>query len=258
MSILPDADGSAAIFFLDGSAGVSGNAPAAAGHDHGPAPMHLSVNHWRAGLADSSKFVIDTRVCDCCQTSAARTSRGPIVVFRDRSDTEARDISIIREVEGDWTPSHSVHNDNWVINACPVNGPSVVATGENAAVAWFTNARDTAKVQVAFSSDAGTTFGEPIRVDEGTPAGRVGVQWAGDDALVSWLERGTADTAYVKVRRVRRDGSMDDPLTVSSSSGARSSGFPRMTPWGEGVLLAWTLPGTPSVVRMAALLPTAQ
>jgi hypothetical protein len=259
VSILPDAEGSASIFFLDGSAGLTGAPPADAGHDeHSPAPMHLSVNHWRNGMADSSKVVLDRRICDCCQTSAAMTARGPIVVFRDRSDAEVRDISIIREVEGDWTESRPVHEDNWTINACPVNGPAVIATGEQAAVAWFTGARDTAKVQIAFSTDAGSTFGTPTRVDEGRPAGRVGLQWVGNDALVSWLERGEGDTAYVKVRRVRRDGSMDDPITVSTSKGARSSGFPRITRLGDGVMLAWTLPGTPSIVRMATLLPAGQ
>ncbi len=256
VSILPDAEGSASVFFLDGSAGVTAGAAPASGHDHGPAPMHLSVNQWRAGMADSSKHILDTRVCDCCQTAAAMTARGPIIVFRDRSDAEVRDIAIIRQIEGSWTAAQRVHTDDWTINACPVNGPAVIAAGERVAVAWFTGARDTAKVQVAFSSDAGTTFGAAIRVDEGVPAGRVGLQWVGGDALVSWLERGAGDTAFVKVRRVRADGTVADAITVSTSSGTRSSGFPRMTPLGEGVLLAWTLPGSPSLVQMATLQPT--
>ncbi|MEX2181459.1 MAG: hypothetical protein WD771_05415 [Gemmatimonadaceae bacterium] len=255
VSILPDRDGGASIFFLDGSAGV-GDTPAPAGHDHGPGPMHLSVNAWGAAIADSTKRILDTRVCDCCQTAAAMTARGPVVVYRDRSDTEVRDISILRQVNGEWTAPHAVHDDHWVINACPVNGPAIVADGERLAVAWFTGARDTAKVLLAFSTDAGTTFGAPIRIDEGTPAGRVGLQWLDEAVLVSWLERGGADTAYVKVRRVMRDGTMEDPIVISNSSGTRSSGFPRMTRLGDGVLLAWTLPGAPgapSAVQAATL-----
>ncbi len=35
---------------------------------------------------------LDGRVCDCCQTDAVMTSQGPIVVYRDRSEKEVRDI----------------------------------------------------------------------------------------------------------------------------------------------------------------------
>lgn len=33
---------------------------------------------------------LDNSVCECCQTSAAVTSQGPIAVYRDRSPTEMR------------------------------------------------------------------------------------------------------------------------------------------------------------------------
>ncbi len=44
----------------------------------------------------SGEWELDNRVCDCCQTSTAITANGPIVVYRDRSDEEIRDISIVR------------------------------------------------------------------------------------------------------------------------------------------------------------------
>lgn len=261
VSILPTRDGDARIFFLDGGAGIQAAADSGAssqstdgGHE-GPVPMSLSVNRWGPMIGDSTKTVLDRRVCDCCQTASAMTARGPVVVYRDRSETEVRDITILREIQGEWTSPRKVHADNWTIDACPVNGPAIVANGEAVAVSWFTGARDTAKVQVAFSSDAGTTFGAPIRVDEGRPAGRVGIQWIGSDVLVSWLERAAGDTAFVRVRRVGRDGRVGDPITVSTSSGSRSSGFPRMVPADNGVILAWTIPGRPSAVLMATLAP---
>lgn len=262
VTILPTSDGGARIFFLDGGAGIKAPAvpaePAAAGHAEHAVPMSLSVNSWATGLDDSTKTVLDRRVCDCCQTAAAMTARGPVVIFRDRSESEVRDIAILREIEGDWTAPRPVHEDNWTVDFCPVNGPAIVADGEDVAVAWFNAARDTSRVQVVFSTDAGETFGAPIRVDEGTPAGRVGVQWIGDDVLVSWLERAAGDTAFVKVRRVRRDGTISAPITVSTSSGTRSSGFPRMVRSGDGVILAWTIPGSPSAVLMATLAPAAR
>jgi hypothetical protein len=255
VSILPTDDANARIFFLDGGAGLASAPPAPAGHEeHVGPPMHLSTNAW-TGMTLASKVVLDTRVCDCCQTASAMTSQGPVMIYRDRSEAEIRDISIIREVNGAWTEPARVHADDWTVNYCPVNGPAIVADGDFVAVAWFTGARDTARVQVAFSTDAGATFGTPTRVDEGTPSGRVGIQRLGNDVLVSWLENVSTDTALVKVRRVKRDGAAGDAITVSSTSAARRSGFPRITPVGEGALLAWVLPGEPSVVKLAMLAP---
>lgn len=242
VSLLPTEDGDARIVFLDGGGGAG-------------SAMRLSVNRWSDGIDDTTKTIIDARICDCCQTSAAMTARGPIVVYRDRSDAEIRDISVLREIEGEWTMPQSVHDDAWHMESCPVNGPSVAADGEFVAVAWFTGARDTGKVQLAFSTNAGTTFGAPIRIDGGAPTGRVDVELLGDAALVSWLERTGGETALVQVRRVSRSGEVGAPLTVSSSSGSRSSGFPRMTRAGTGVLLAWTIPGSPSSVHLATLTP---
>ena len=194
---------------------------------------------------------LDERICDCCQTSVARTSRGPIIVYRDRSPDEIRDIYTVRLVDGAWTAPAAVHDDGWRIDFCPVNGPSVAAAGERVAVAWFTASGDTARVNVAFSSDAGASFGAPTRVDEGAPAGRVGVVLLpSGDALVSWIER-TARGAEVRARRIRVDGTTGAPITVGSSSADRASGFPRLAVAANELLAAWTVPGTPSTVRVA-------
>lgn len=257
VSILPG-DSGALVVFLDGGNNI-GAAPA---HAHGAVasseehatPMTLAANRWGVTpVSPATKTVVDARVCDCCQTSAALSARGPVVVYRDRSDStpEIRDIVISRFVDGAWTPAQPVHADNWEVDFCPVNGPMVQAHGDTVAVAWFTAARDTAKVQVAFSFDAGATFGAPVRVDDGNPAGRVGLQLFDGAAYVSWLERGDADSAFVKLRRIERDGTRDAAIVVSPSSGARSSGFPRMARLADGLLLAWTVPGRPSAVRGA-------
>ena len=47
-----------------------------------------------------NEWELDGRVCDCCQTTAAITNDGPVVVYRDRSDDEVRDMSIVRYVNG--------------------------------------------------------------------------------------------------------------------------------------------------------------
>lgn len=196
--------------------------------------------------------MIDARICDCCQTSAAMTRQGPLVVYRDRSPEEIRDIAVVRRVNGAWTEPTRVHADDWHIEGCPVNGPSVAADGDLVAVAWFTGARDTARVNVAFSSDAGASFGPPIRVDDGNPVGRVDVELDGAGrALVTWLERVGEAGAEVRLRAIASDGARSEPTVVATSAAARSSGFPRMVRSGGELVIAWTQPGDTSRVRVA-------
>jgi hypothetical protein len=189
-------------------------------------PMGNKINEWE----------LDNKTCDCCQTSAAITPNGPVVVYRDRSDDEIRDMSIVRLIDDKWTEPRAIHNDNWKIAGCPVNGPRIFALGNDLAVAWFSAASDKAHVNVLFSSDGGATFGKVIRVDEGSAIGRVDiVMLDSTSAVVSWME-GTS----IKAAKVHRDGTREGSFTIASSSSARSSGFPQMTRSGNQILFAWT------------------
>ena len=203
--------------------------------------------------APSDEIVVDARICDCCVTDAAITLAGPLVVYRNRTEDEIRDIYATRYVDGRWTEGRPVHDDGWHIAGCPVNGPAVSARGSTAAVAWFTGAEGVGRVQVAFSSDAGATFGAPVRVDDGTPRGRVDVVLLDNgSALVSWLERTGEEGGEVRVRRVRPDGASSPSAAVISTSAARGSGFPQMVRAPGGVVFAWTdVAGDAKRVRVA-------
>jgi hypothetical protein len=180
------------------------------------------------------------------------TASGPVVAYRDRSPDEIRDIYVVRRVRGAWTKPERVHDDGWRINACPVNGPAIAARGDTVAVAWFTAANDSARVKIAFSRDAGATFGAPTIVDAGNPAGRVDVTLLPDGAaFVTWIERTAGDTAAVLGRRVEPRGERGAPMTIANSSAARASGFPRMALAREHIVFAWTEPGRPTRVRAA-------
>jgi hypothetical protein len=196
--------------------------------------------------------LIDQRICDCCQTSGAITTRGPVVVYRDRSAGEIRDISIVRLVDGRWSEPRPVHADGWHVDHCPVNGPAVAADGETVVVAWFTGARDTARVNVAFSRDAGATFGAPVRVDDGSPVGRVDVELIdGGRAVVTWLER-AAEGAGVRLRTVSGEGESGASAIIGQSSAGRAAGFPRMARQGDRLVFAWTVAGTPPGIVVTA------
>lgn len=240
VALWPESDSVAGAVWLDGRRSAAPQATM----------MLMSAN--TTGDSSWSEQTVDNRACDCCQTAAALTSRGPVVVYRDRTTGEIRDIAIIRRVDGRWLEPKTVHDDGWHIEACPVNGPAVDASSDRVAVAWFTAARDTARVHVAFSSDAGATFAAPVRIDDGTPAGRVGIVLDSEGgAFVSWIERTGGENAEVRVRHVSATGSLSDPIAVATSSAARASGFPRMVRAGQTLVFAWTAPGSPSVVRVA-------
>ena len=219
------------------------------------APREMTLAH--TTLASDGELglerMLDGRICECCQTGGALTDAGPVIVYRDRSEDEIRDIAIVRSVGGEWTEPRHVHEDGWHVEHCPVNGPAVAARGRDVAVAWFTGARDTARVTIAFSRDAGESFAAPIRVDGGSPLGRVDVELLDDGrAAVTWLERTEGGEAEVRLRAVAADGGMSEPMALAATSGARASGFPRMARQGDRLVFAWTVPGEPSVVRVAA------
>lgn len=205
--------------------------------------------------------LIDARSCDCCQTGTAATRNGRVIVYRDRTSEEIRDIAVVRSTDAGWTEPQKVHDDDWHYPGCPVNGPQVAALGDTVVVAWYTAAHDTARVYIARSEDGGATFAAPIRVDEGNPIGRVDVLL--DDLarpVVVWLEQRSPEQADVLARRVGLDGAIGGPVVIASTSGARPSGFPRIARHGNALIAAYTTV-TPSLtvrLRRVPLSPESQ
>ncbi len=196
---------------------------------------------------------LDARVCDCCQTSAVKVGDRIVVAYRDRSEQEIRDIGLVIIEDGKVSPPRIPLPDGWKIPGCPVNGPALAARGNTVALAWFTMANDTARVQLAFSTDGGTTFGRRIRVDDGNALGRVDVVMISEHrAVVSWLEQSGA-SAEIRIRQVDVDGTVSASQTIAATSASRASGFPRMAFNGETLFFAWTQPGEASHIKTAQI-----
>jgi hypothetical protein len=209
--------------------------------NHGGHDGHHGEMTLRAAFIDkngdkTNEWELDGKVCDCCQTTAAITNEGPVVVYRDRSDDETRDMSIVRYVNGGWTAPKTIHADNWQIKACPVNGPRADAIGNHLAVAWFSMKDKQGEVKVVFSNDGGVTFTDAIHINEDKPIGRVDIAVIDSStALVSWMEG-----SLIKAAKVHSNGKKESPVIIASSSEARSSGFPQMTKAGNSIFFAWT------------------
>ena len=76
---------------------------------------------------------------------------------------------------------------------------------------------------VAFSIDAGRTFGKPLRIDDEGSTGGVQVAMMKDGAAaVSWVESPKGPTQR-RVRRVTRQGERSRPVTIASGVGTQFS-----------------------------------
>lgn len=195
------------------------------------------------GELPQRSVTLDSRVCDCCGTSTAVTVDGPIIVYRDRSLGELRDISIVRQVDAGWSEPALVHDDAWKVPGCPVNGPVVAARGRTVAVAWYTYAQSIPRVKVAFSTNAGASFGPPIEIDaprdSSVPIGRVGlVLDEKDRAWVSWMTARREDGELL-LRAAGADGVVSAVYVVSAMPSHRGTGFARTLLDGNRLLLAW-------------------
>ena len=212
--------------------------------DHGHAKGAMTI---RSAVLDSngnivSQNVIDEMVCECCQTSMAISGDIPIVVYRDRSEGEIRDIYYSRYIDSNWTEPHPIHNDGWEINGCPVNGPNVDSYGDNVVVSWFSASNGRPKVNLKFSTDNGRTFGDKILIDEvdNSPLGRVDIELISEtEAIISWLS--TVDgKGKLLIRKIKTNGEIGLIKVVDEISTERSTGFPQIEKFNDDVYISWT------------------
>jgi len=202
--------------------------------------MALRYAAFDAGWKQTVDVEIDPKVCECCPTTAVVTSDGILAAFRDRSDDEVRDIAVSRLEGGTWTTPAAVHADNWKLDFCPVNGPMLSARGRDVVVTWFTVTNDQGQAYAAFSSDAGRSWGAPIRLDDGGSLGRTDVELLDDgSAVASWVEYADGKSDF-RFRRIDRSGARSMPVNVAPVTGGRATGYPRIGRRGDELVLSWT------------------
>ena len=183
---------------------------------------------------------LDATTCDCCQTSIALSSEGPIVVYRNRSEDEIRDIYITKYRNGIWEQPVPVFNDGWEINGCPVNGPKVVINKTTTAIAWFTAADDNPKVNLSFSLSDKDEFNLPIQLNDLDAIGRVDVAFLNSkEVLVSYMEFDDNAT-YLNVKKVTVEGEVSKAFTISKIDSGRETGVPQLEVMDNVVYLVWT------------------
>ena len=243
VSLLPRGDGGVVIAWLDGRQTAPQATPAriGGGHpDHGPGAMTLRAARIGVGGKDG-EWLLDPRTCDCCQTAAAMTSRGPAVVYRGRDEREIRDILITRFDGAQWTPPRKVHDDGWRMPACPVNGPAATASGDSLWVAWYTVGPGVPTVRLAYSADAGERF-DAVRDLASGPGvlGRVALVHSGNAVWVAWLEEDEDGQSLWLARADHRLESLQRMELARPAGRGRATGFPQLAVQGSELLVVWT------------------
>ena len=198
-----------------------------------------------------NETLLDDRVCDCCQTAAAWTRQGPIVVYRDRSDDEIRDIYYTRQVEGSWTTPVAVADDLWEVKGCPVNGPAVAADKDRVAVVWYTAAQGHSRVRAALSTDSGASFGDPVEITSET-TGRVDAAWTTTGNLALTYLQAAGEQSELTLVLLDVVGKKVSETTIATLTASRATGFPRITSTPDALYIVWTaIDAGVSTLRMA-------
>jgi len=251
VSLLADGDDRVRAFWLDGrhmAAAQAGHA----GHDASER-MTLRSAHFGRDGKQGEETEIDALTCACCQTDAVRIGERQIVVYRDRTVDEIRDIYRVEHGRAGWQAPRPLHADGWRINACPVNGPALAVRDGRVAALWPTMASGEMRVQLLADIDADANV--QVIAAGGGELGRVDLAgWHGGWLVTRVVLRD--QVPHLVLSELDADGRTRSSQDVA----ARVGGYPRLAVHGEQALLAWTQAGDASgthQVRAALLRPSA-
>ncbi len=243
VSLWPWSSSELAVAWLDGR-----NTAGAASHDHkqhdakGGAGKGMTL---RAAVFGKSgrkinEWQLDSLTCDCCQTDAALTDKGPIVIYRDRDADEIRDIYTARYTGKTWSAGRAVARDNWRMPACPVNGPAIAANASHVWAAWYTGADNMPRVRLALSNNSGEVFQTVKTIRQGEHIqGRVDVAADAQGAWLLWAEESAAQTLWLQ-RFDLRLNAVGKAVRIAQLQGrGRATGFAKMQITRDGLHIVW-------------------
>jgi hypothetical protein len=219
-------------------------------------PVGMALRYARfdnAGVV-TDRGEIDELVCDCCQTDAVTTADGPLIIYRDRTTNEVRDIAVRRApdagartgtLSAGWSDPVVLGPDGWVIDGCPVNGPALAVSGRFVVAAWFTAAEQRPRIRFARSRDGGASFGPALTVAEAGALGQVDVAVTSDGTawLSAWHK--AADGMELRVYRIAADTAEIESRVVATSDSSLPTDVPQMALAGDRLVFAWSQLGNP-------------
>jgi hypothetical protein len=202
----------------------------AAGRGYPGAALAYAWENGEAGFGDTAIALDDT--CECCRLGLAFAAAGrPVVAFRNIFPGSVRDHAVIT-FRDDKTPGplRRVSVDDWKIEACPHQGPSLaIAPDGSYHVAWFTDgsARKGLFYARADSADAPFSVPRPLSKPDRQPARPyllasgpalhlVWKEFDGTKAVVRWQVSHDSGRRWTEARTVAdTEDASDHPLLVA-------------------------------------------
>lgn len=244
VSLWEQGSGSLGIAWLDSRQKQASNDNHGEHHEHAGGSMMLRAANFDKEGKRTAEWALDSDTCDCCPTSAAMTADGAVLAYRGRTKDEIRDIQLVRFDGTNWARPITVHADRWKFAGCPVNGPSVVARGDDVWVAWYTEGEGHPSVRLAHSSDAGRHFGTPQNVAEGSAQlGRVDMAMDANNLWITWMVESRQGNAQqlMLARFDASTGKLEQRGSIADlSARGHASGLPKIQLRDGEAWLVWT------------------
>jgi hypothetical protein len=237
-----DDDGTVHMLWLDGRASVKPEATAGAPMHHHDPRQDIYHATWRQAGGITEKRVAEN-VCFCCKTALA-LSRGRVhAAWRQIYPGSIRDIAFARTAAGagTFTPSTRVSADNWELDGCPDDGPSVaVDEAGSTRIVWPTLVPGPTPRKGIFyaASNDGASFTPRLQLDSGEadPAHPQIAMTSGGTSVAVWDEIADGSRRIV-LRRVDNAGRPGSQEILSADAGGI---YPAVVAVPDGFVVAWT------------------
>ena len=119
------------------------------------------------GLGFSKNIKLADNSCECCRMAMDFDNNDlPVIAWRHVYPDNIRDHSIV-SFNSKWrfNAPQRLSRDNWKIDGCPHQGPSVSVANDNTYHAvWYNNGRQNHGIFYANSKDSGATFSKALSV----------------------------------------------------------------------------------------------
>lgn len=204
----------------------------------GAALAYAWSNDDSAHFADTHIAVDDT--CECCRPSVGFAGPGrPAVLFRNIFDGSIRDHAVVTFKDPNTAgPVRRISVDNWKIEACPHQGPSLaIAPDGSYHAAWFTDGAARQGLFYARADNADAPFSAPRALSPPDRQPSRPYILANDALHLVWKE---FDGERTLVRgQVSRDGGRSWSAARTVADTGDASDHPLLVAYKDRTYLSW-------------------
>ena len=162
------------------------------------------------GRTFSANRKVASDACPCCKTSLAVSADGTLYAgWRQVLPGNYRHIAVASSTDGGtkFSAPVIVSDDRWMLQGCPVSGPSLSVDGASGllTIVWFAAGEGGAPgVYFAESKDKGRSFSPRQLLSQETVRGTPALAAGAQSMIAVWQ---SADTAETKMREIGGSGS---------------------------------------------------